>query len=128
MRNREGGFSLLEVMVAFTILAVSICVLMQAFGGGVHLLSNATNQSQLVSLARSQLARVGREWPLEEGSYSGKWQDYRWQVVLQPYVPDVNGQTLQRTGLLKVTVTVTWLDRGRDRTYTLSTLRLAPAS
>ncbi len=128
MKSREEGFSLLEVMVAFTILSVSIGVLMQAFGGGTSLLSNAADQGRAVSLARSQMARVGHEWPLTEGEYSGQWQKYQWRVILEPYVPEEAVQILQRTRLLKATVMVTWEDRGRDRTYTLSTLRLAPSS
>ncbi|HHH38638.1 MAG TPA: type II secretion system protein, partial [Sedimenticola sp.] len=70
----ERGFTLLEVMVAFTIMALSTAVLLQAFGGGVHLLGNANAQSRAASLARSQLARVGREWPLSEGEYHGRWR------------------------------------------------------
>ncbi len=127
MRRRQGGFSLLEVMVAFTILTVSIGVLMQAFGGGVGLLSNAARQGQVVSLARSQLARVGGEWPFQPGVHSGKWQAYRWRVELQPYFPEEGERSLQRTALLKITATVHWSDRGRERAYTLSTLRLVPA-
>ncbi len=124
----ERGFTLLEVMVAFTLMALSAAVLLQAFGGGVHLLGNATAQSRAASLARSQLARVGREWPLEEGEHQGRWRRYRWQVSVTPYQPDEPLPEHPTLRLLRVSVTVTWEEGGRRRQYQVTTLRLAPLS
>lgn len=128
MKADQGGFSLLELMVAFTLLALSIGVLMEAFGGGVNLISNAADQARVVSLARSQLNRVGREWPVEVGQHSGEWDQYRWQVVLDPYETGGGISNLRQARLLKVTVLVSWQDRDRQRRYTLTSLRMAPPS
>ncbi len=124
----ERGFTLLEVMVAFTIMALSTAVLLQAFGGGVHLLGNANAQSRAASLARSQLARVGREWPLSEGEYHGRWRHYHWQVFVAPYQPEIQLPEHPTLRLLQVTATVTWTEGGRKRRYRVTTLRLAPLS
>lgn len=124
----ERGFTLLEIMVAFTIMALSTAVLLQAFGGGVHLLGNAAVQSRAASLARSQLARVGREWPLREGEYSGQWRQYHWRVSMTPYQPEHPLPEHPTLRLLQVTATVSWAEGGRRRRYRVTTLRLAPAS
>ena len=80
-RHREAGFTLLEVVVAFAIFAVSFAALLQIFSGG---LSNAAVADRaLIALghAESLLARAGVEQPLAEGTRSGalpggmSWQE-----------------------------------------------------
>lgn len=101
---------------------------MQAFSGGVSLLSNAADQGRVVSLARSQWARVGSEWPVKEGSHAGQWQKFHWQVRLEPYSTGDSVSTIATNKLLQVTIVVNWRDRGNERSYTLKTLRFAPSS
>lgn len=121
----ERGFSLLEIVVAFTLMALSLAVLMQAFGGGVHLLGNAERLAQAASLAQSQLARVGTEVPLAEGEYQGEWSpDYRWQIKVAPLsLPPPLAQH-PRWQLFQIEVAVNWVEASRQRGYRLTTLRV----
>ncbi|BCX89544.1 general secretion pathway protein I [Methylomarinovum tepidoasis] len=133
--KRQRGFTLLEIMVAFTLMALSAAVLLQAFGGGARLLARAETVTRAAALAESQLARVGSEWPLEEGEREGEWQGLHWQVTLTPVSlnqldPQV-GENVEEIGnqrLWQVTIVVGWQEGGRGRRYRLTTLRLAPAS
>jgi general secretion pathway protein I len=117
----EKGFSLLEILVAFTLMAVALGVLMQAFGGGTQLLRNAQRQALAASLAQSQLVRVGTEIPLKEGEYRGEWSDFVWRIRLWPFALEFEHPRLR---LLAVEVRVDWLEAGRARTYRLTTLRI----
>ncbi|XSG83865.1 MAG: type IV pilus modification PilV family protein [Methylohalobius sp. ZOD2] len=129
MRNREAGFSLLEIMVAFTLLALSLAVLMQAFGSGVGLLGDAGGVARAATLAQSQMARVGIEIPVEEGAYQGEWQaGYRWHLQIAPFYPLQPVPEHPRWQLYQVQVTISWTDADRTRTYRMTTLRVGPRS
>ncbi len=133
--TRQRGFTLLEIMVAFTLMALSAAVLLQGFGGGARLLARAETATRAAALAESQLARVGGEWPLTEGEYQGQWRRLHWRVTLtlaplnrlDPEVDEAAWEIANQR-LLKVEVVVRWSEGGRERRYRLSTLRLAPAS
>jgi general secretion pathway protein I len=132
-RRREAGFTLLEVLVAFTIFALSFAAILQIFSGG---LSNAEVADRaLVALghAESLLAAAGVEEPLTEGERSGllpggmAWRETvtRHSDATTPAVPAAGLQPY------RVTVTVTWdpdNGRGRARDVTLTSLRLGNGS
>ena len=130
-RRREDGFTLMEVLVAFAIFAVSFAAILQIFSGG---LSNAAVADRaLVALghAESLLARAGIETPLTEGERRGELSDgMRWrqsvtryddaQILAAPPPPGMQPYS--------VTVSVSWQDGPRRRDVTLTTLRLGSGS
>lgn len=126
MKIRQGGFTLLEIMVAFTLMAVSLAVLLQAFGGSVRLIGDAGEVSKAVSLAQSQLAELGQSIDLVEGEQAGDWQQgYRWRMTIEPFEPLQAVSENPLIQLYRVEVTIFWEQGGRERHYQLSTLRLA---
>lgn len=127
--KRQAGFSLLEVLVAFAILAVSLGVLMQIFSRATQTTMTAAQYSRAVSLAEARLAAVGSAFPLEAGVASGDPEDgFAWELSIIP-----TQLTAEEPGLLadepqvtpyRVTALVVWQDGARTRRLTLSTLRL----
>ena len=123
----SGGFSLLEVLVAFAILALSLGVLMQLFSGGMRNTLVSDGYSRAVELAESTLALAGTEIPLEPGGHSGEEKGLRWQLNIQPYPPQELLAPPEHIEAFHVSVRVTWDDADRDRSVVLDTLRLARA-
>ena len=133
MRKSNRGFSLLEVLVAFVILALVLGVLMQIFSGGLRNASRAGEYQHAVLLGQSKLASVGIETPLKEGESNGEFDGtYRWQVSIRPYL-DSRGQADEQTGLpapilpvtlMEVEIQVLWGDIEQPRSVSLQTLRL----
>jgi general secretion pathway protein I len=87
---RCRGFSLLEVLVAFAILALALTVLMQVFSTGLRNISVGEDYTRAVLLAESVLASVGVEQPLQEGERTGTFDEkygeaYRWRVAVSRY-------------------------------------------
>jgi general secretion pathway protein I len=120
VRRRQKGFSLLEVLVAFSILALSMGVLMQIFSGGLRNVELSGHHAKAVALAKSLLARVGTEIPVLAGEQSGEFGDparpaeqYSWQIRLQAMedAPET-GQPVAVSlfGLMGVVVNVEWQD------------------
>jgi general secretion pathway protein I len=123
--ERAGGFTLLEVIIAFTILALALGTLLQAFTTGLRGLNLAEGYAMAVMHAKSKLEEVGRIVPVEEGAESGEFEDgFRWVVAISPFEApeDANWSQLDMAPF-NVTVTVAWDD---TREVTLNTLRLGP--
>ncbi len=133
MHKYSRGFSLLEVLVAFVILALILGVLMQIFSGGLRNASRVDEYQQAVLLGQSKLASVGIETPLKASESNGEFNAvYRWQVSIRPYLVTPT-QTSDQTGLpvpilpvslLEVEIRVLWGGSDQPRSASLKTLRL----
>lgn len=117
------GFALLEILVAFAILALTLGVLLQIFGKGMNMASTGENYSRALLFAESILATVGRTEEIEVGDRYGEFdENYSWSVHVQLYEDeqlDYEQPGLQYL-LYRVQVVVRW----NDRTVTLETLRI----
>ena len=129
------GFSLLEVLVAFTVFAVAMGVLMQIFSRGVNGAMVADRYARASMYAESKLAAVGLDETIKEGSSSGKFDDdFAWQVTVRLYQDPApkQQQTLDFEKLffnqlfeIESKVSFTGDDQ-KLRTVTLTTLQLGP--
>ncbi|WP_245232311.1 type IV pilus modification PilV family protein [Thiorhodococcus minor] len=123
--RHQGGFSLLEVLVAFAILAISLGVMMEIFSRASIITIASAQYSQAATLAESVLSEVGADIPLEEGITSGTTDSgFEWELSIQAV--DVSEQyfTEPPATPYRVDATVLWRDAGRARRMALSTLRL----
>lgn len=136
-RTKQRGFSLLEILVAFSILALSLGVLMQIFSGSLRNADVTRDQAQAVALAQSLLALTGMEATLTAGQSAGVLDEkFRWLLRVNPFVQEPRtGETeAVRAPLLldlwEVTVRVAWGGDSRlpERALTLTTLRVQPAA
>ena len=90
-RQRSGGFTLLEVMLAFVIFALSFATVLEIMAGSMRSVSRASDDTEVALLARSLMDLVGTEIPVEEGEYSDKGMDrYNWQMSISLY--DAGGE------------------------------------
>ena len=116
---RARGFTLLELLVALVIMAMSLAVLYRASGGSVRTVADIERREQALVLARSLLSM--RDAVGEGGwSESGVSADFNWSVSTSPYLTDYNG--LDIPPLHEVTVAVTWGEGGAARSVQFATL------
>lgn len=135
MRGAKG-FSLLEVLVAFLVLALSLAVVMRIFAGGLDNIGAANNYTQALTLAQSLLDAKGRESPLVVGETQGETENgLDWQITVTPYQDAETAGTggvemaAHPLQLLRIEVSVQWdKERKTPRSLNLSTLRVAVRS
>ena len=89
MANRQQrGFTLIEVLVAFMILTLSLTVIFRIFSGGLRNIALSEDYARAVLVAESQLSAIGVSEPLEHGVTSGEWDTrFRWERVVEHYLP-----------------------------------------
>ncbi len=124
--EHRKGFTLLEVIVAIVIFAISFGVLAQIMQTGFRQSGAAESATTGVMLARSLLARIGVEEPLLPGRVEGDaGAGFTWVTEIRPaaIAGDDEGGTPE-FALYLVEVTVAWgSGRGSER-LTLTTLRV----
>jgi len=132
MKRASAGFSLLEILVAFVILALTLSVIMQIFSGGLRNAGFADDYSRAVLLAESKLAELGAQ-PAEGETEGVFGEKYRWRSVIRPWAGDADtpgmGAQLLPVRLMEIEVRVAWGEQGGSgsREIGLSTLQLASA-
>ena len=126
-RARARGFSLLGVLVAFSVMALALGVLYQALGGSMRAMGEAERNVRAVLVAESILARYDSIPPggVEE---SGTADGFDWHASSTP-VPPLDGRP-DAWELQEIGVEVSWIDRGARRSFRLASIRpeIDPAS
>ncbi|WP_282610531.1 prepilin-type N-terminal cleavage/methylation domain-containing protein [Pelagibius sp. Alg239-R121] len=127
--QRQGGFTLLEVLVAFTIFAVTFTAVLQILSTSSRNDEIAELYGLAVSHAESLIARTGIETPLAAGESSGVLdQGLRWHRIISRHVEaSVPGVETGGGGFavpFSVEVSISWGEGAHARSLTLSTLRL----
>lgn len=124
------GFTLVEIMVAFTILVLSLGALLPYFGQGFRSAVGSIEYTEATLFCQGLLARAGVEYPLKPGVREGEELDgLNWRVVVEPFGPDEDLQKRDGVGLYKVLAEVTWgAEPGSPpRRVSLTSLRLGSA-
>ncbi|PYN56692.1 MAG: hypothetical protein DMD94_06820 [Candidatus Rokuibacteriota bacterium] len=124
MRRRalrsEAGFTLLEVLVAFTILCVAVIAVIQGFAQGLRLLRAAGDQQMAVLIADQKAREV--IIPVE-GREGGNEGGFDWERTISV----VSAPDLTRTPasakwhVFQIDVTVRWGEKRRLEIVTLRT-------
>ncbi|WP_313302358.1 type II secretion system protein [Diaphorobacter sp.] len=119
-RKVARGFSLLELLVAFAIMAISLGVLYRATGSSVRTVGDLDVRQQATSVAESTLNRVDGV-PATGLNESGTVGALAWQLQSRPYESSLNSP--QAVKLHEVLIQVSWTERGESRHLELTTLR-----
>ncbi len=123
-----GGFTLLETLVALSVLAISLGVTYQVFSTALQGSTLADDYAQASMYADSHLADVGKKVHLlpgvSEGSYN---QRYSWKLEVLPIDISNSRSVLKTVKRYQLVLNVYWRARKGQRSIRATTFRLASA-
>ena len=121
----QRGFSLIEILVAFSIMALTLGVLLRIFGGAGRIAASSDEYSRAIIVAESMFATLGIETPLQPGETHGEINDeYRWTLRVDPYPMDESQGVNMGYKPYWVVLSIEWGDAEDPRAFDLTTLRL----
>jgi general secretion pathway protein I len=140
--TRQGGFTLLEVLLAFALLAGASVLLLSILSNGLRDVADAERHGEAALHARSLMDNFGRMERLRPGGRNGSLDDgrYRWALEVQR-VDDPLPAPLPAPGeatsgpradgivdagepvLYRLDLTLQWGAGGPKQTFRTSTLR-----
>jgi general secretion pathway protein I len=113
-RRLQAGFTLVEVVVALAILALSLGVLYQSFGWSARRTASLANTEAAWLAAQSLLAEIRAKPTLQPGTNDGEWPGgLRWTTQVDPHgvAADMSG----RVQPVAVTIHVRWGERASQQ-------------
>jgi general secretion pathway protein I len=125
--KRQRGFTLIEVVMAFSLLAVGLGIAMQIAIGAMRQTRNAAEFTEASLYAQSLIDTLGVAERLEPGQDSGRFGErYRWELIVEPYEVEpvttstgavtgglVQADTLPTVEMLRLELVVSW-ERGNN--------------
>lgn len=112
-RAGSGGYTLIEVIVAFALLALALTVLLGSLSNAARLIHWADGGGRATLYAQSLLDQTGVGEALHAGSRSGTFADarYHWTLDIKPYIDPAKGtvaSTADGAQLFQLQLDVDW--------------------
>ena len=126
----QAGYTLIEVLVAFTVLALALTFLLGTLSGSTRQVRWSADAGRAALHAQSLLADIGVAETLQPGREEGELEDgrYRWQLEVEPYEdPLLPGGPLEdpfAARLLRLRLELAWGEGTRAQRLQLESLRL----
>jgi prepilin-type N-terminal cleavage/methylation domain-containing protein len=122
----SAGFTLLEVVVAMTIVGIGVVTLLETFSSGLRLGSRSSSATQAMAYGRQAMDEILLRRKIEEGAQQGVFNDQtRWRLGVEPVREPPETLALSSAWELKeITLDMRVTEAGRDRPVELRTYRL----
>lgn len=120
-RRRSRGFSLLEILVAFAIMAIALGMLYRVMGNNIRQAGQLTGREHAMMLAESLLA-AHQMVPPQGVQASGEAAGFGWQVQSAAHATPANNDA-RAARLHELRVDVQWVEDGATRSFALASLR-----
>ncbi len=131
--NHKSGFTLLEIMVALSIMSLGLVIVIQTLASALMTVGISSRYNIAVLLAQQKL------WDVQQGGYpapgrdSGdfgeRYPDYRWEIDVTPLQMEDSWNTGLETNffedsqdmLSRVEIAIIWPERGKDKQMKVTT-------
>ena len=125
--NRRRGFTLIEVLVAMTILSMAFAVVFSISSRALDGMGRAEEVERRVEFARNMIERLKLISDLEvDDSAAGTLEDgTRWAVAVTPFIEPVREGALQNPdAVVHVRLALDWQGRREPQSWAIGAYRL----
>lgn len=124
--KQQLGFTLLEVLIAFVILALSLATLYEVYRLGLRGERASVAQRAALEIAERHLVEMGSTRVLENGVREGlEGARYHWKETAELVIP-LSGHVPYSVPAYRISVWVSWPGNHSVQTLRLDSARLVP--
>ncbi len=121
----DGGFTLLEILVAISIMAICLTVILQLFSGGLRSGKLSDDYTRGVFHAREIMEEILASEALAEGISEGRFDDsYAWEAEVIRVEQTEEEASKLPLDTFTIKVQVTWGDTEKKKHFELETIKV----
>jgi general secretion pathway protein I len=115
----DGGFTLMEVLVAGVIMTISFVLVMQLFAKGQRLSKDSCNYTRAIVHAKDKMEEISPDPETDSGEFE---DGFTWVALVELFsTPEKNGEP-SLFSLISIKVKVLWDDN--NKTHSVELVRL----
>ncbi len=124
--RRESGVSLLEVLIAVTILGLSFAAIFSGFSAALRTTDALAGHNRLIEYAERKLDEIGLDPTLEPGQdrFGVSNSGIRWRATTQLADERPSSNPNRPVQLIRISLEASWTTRAGKRSLVLQTLKL----
>jgi len=125
----DRGFTLIEILVAISVLAISLVVILQLFSGGLKSVRLSNQYTRAIFYAREKMEEILLMEDLEAGSQEGSQEDesedpLRWRAEIVLIESEEEEASKLPFDTLGIMVDVMWHEGEKEKRFQISTMKV----
>ena len=121
----DKGFTLIEILVAMSVLAISLVVILQLFSGGLKSVRLSNQYTRAIFYAREKMEEILLTEDLEEGRQEGESEEpLGWRAEIVLIEPEDDEASKLPFDTLQIMVDVMWHEGEKEKHFQISTMRM----
>ncbi len=126
---RQDGFTLIEILVAMSVLAISLVVIFQVFSGGLKSSTLSERYTRAIFYAREKMEEILLSDELTEAVTEGEFEDsFKWRAEVALVEPVKEDEPKLPFDIFNIKVEVWWKDMDRGKHFEITTTKIAEKS
>ena len=122
----QCGFTLIEILVAVMILAISVVVILQLFSGGLKASRLSGDYTRAIFHAREKMDEILLQDQMMNEVLEGEFDDgYQWRVDIQYIEPDEEDKGKPVVDSFNIDVNINWFYGNKKKNFKISTIKIA---
>ncbi len=123
MKSRQGGFTLLEILIALSILATAVTIIFQLFSASLRNIAVSADYVSGVIKAETKMREVLSEEDLAEEAWTESEEDgYTYAVTIKKTL-EIKTDAIP-VQMMQIDLVVTWTKGAKARTIRLRTMKM----
>ena len=121
----NDGFTLIEILVAISILAISLVVILQLFSGGLKSSRLSDEYTRGIFHAREKMGEVLLSKEVSAGETEGEFSDsFRWKCQIELIESVEEDEEKLPFNMFNIKVDIVWDVGGKEKRFQVSTIKI----